>query len=86
MAKGSAKINNTTLNKKDNKGSIIDAVTAKGAADTPEQSINYIKRSVSIHLELDAAINEEVKAAKRRGERVSRSSIIDAALRKHFVK
>ncbi len=53
---------------------------------TEDQSINYIKRSVSIHLELDAKINEIVKTEKIKGKRVSRSSIVDAALRAYLKK
>ena len=67
-------------------GTDIEHLTKTEVTMTEEKSVNYIKRSISIHLELDATINELVKIAKTKGERVSRSSIIDTALRAYLKK
>ena len=52
--------------------------------DSSEIKITYIRRTITIPNDLDKAINEMVNQERKKGNRESRSSIVEAALREYF--
>lgn len=70
--------------KDSNDKSTMKAFKTRVATLTPTVELSYVTRSITVPNDMDSVINETIKKERLQGNRESRSSIIEKALRAYF--